>query len=168
MALNQNISMRVKQKHASQTDWEKAVNFTPLAGEIIIYDGASGSNPRIKVGDGVTKVTALPFVDSVVAAGGLNLYGPDDDVSLTWGGTFEVPYISVSGDRIVEVGMREITLPEEPDFEPTTTTTSVTYVTSAGTLPTLGFAKSGTALDITWNPGTLPTYETKTVVDSVS
>lgn len=42
-------------------NWEKAVNYVPAAGTIIIYE-YKGAAPRIKMGDGVTKVNALPFL----------------------------------------------------------------------------------------------------------
>lgn len=59
-------------------DWEKAKNFIPKKDQIIIYDGSKQegqyiSLPRIKIGDGVTKVNDLPFapttIDIMYAAG---------------------------------------------------------------------------------------------------
>ena len=51
-------------------DWEKAKNFIPKKDQIIIYDGIKENDkyirpPRIKIGDGVTKVNDLPFEPSV-------------------------------------------------------------------------------------------------------
>ena len=52
------------QKHDVQANWEKATNFTPMAGEIIVYDIDENYNyERFKIGDGVTLVNELPFVD---------------------------------------------------------------------------------------------------------
>lgn len=48
---------RIVMKHDTSTNWNKAINFIPLAGEIIVYDDLK----KIKVGDGVTKVDKLPF-----------------------------------------------------------------------------------------------------------
>lgn len=42
-------------------NWEKAVNYVPAAGTIIIYE-YEDSVPRIKMGDGITKVNVLPFL----------------------------------------------------------------------------------------------------------
>ena len=47
-------------------DWEKAKNFIPRKNQIIIYDGIKQDDryikpPRIKIGDGFTKVNDLPF-----------------------------------------------------------------------------------------------------------
>lgn len=51
-------------------DWEKAKNFIPKKDQIIIYDGVKVDGkytepPRIKIGDGKTKVNDLPFEPSV-------------------------------------------------------------------------------------------------------
>lgn len=54
---------RLVQKHDTQANWEKATGFIPMAGEIIIYDiDATHTHERVKVGDGKTLVSALPFV----------------------------------------------------------------------------------------------------------
>ena len=49
---------RVVMKHDTKAHWDLAVNFIPLAGEIIVYDDLK----KIKVGDGVTKVNDLKFI----------------------------------------------------------------------------------------------------------
>lgn len=57
------LNTRIQQKHDSQTNWDKATNFIPKDGEIIIYDAdANNAKPRIKVGDGTSKLSALPFI----------------------------------------------------------------------------------------------------------
>jgi len=41
----------------------KAVNFTPLKGEIIIYSKDENYDyDRIKIGDGISNVNSLPFI----------------------------------------------------------------------------------------------------------
>lgn len=52
------LKTRLKQKRDSSANWAKATNFTPLAGEIIVYSDLN----MIKIGDGTTKVSALPFL----------------------------------------------------------------------------------------------------------
>ena len=53
---------RIIQKHDSETNWEKATNFIPKAGEIIIYDTDETHHYcRIKIGDGSTLINNLPF-----------------------------------------------------------------------------------------------------------
>ena len=66
--------IRIKQKHDTETNWKKATNFKPEAGELIVYDADTGhTTPRFKVGDGTKLVNALPFVgtDEVLVGSGL-------------------------------------------------------------------------------------------------
>lgn len=60
---------RLTIKHDIAANWAKAVNFIPLAGELILYDGVVENGnyieyPKLKIGDGKTKINDLPFVDS--------------------------------------------------------------------------------------------------------
>lgn len=43
-------------KQDSTENWNKAKNFIPKKGEILMYDGI-----KLKIGDGKTKVSDLPF-----------------------------------------------------------------------------------------------------------
>ena len=50
---------RIQIKHDIAANWEKAKNFIPLAGELVIYDGLLENGiyiepPRLKIGDGKT------------------------------------------------------------------------------------------------------------------
>ena len=65
MANEKTIKTRIQLKNDTESNWNKAVNFIPLKGELIIYS-ADGAHPfsRLKVGDGNTTVIALPFIDS--------------------------------------------------------------------------------------------------------
>ena len=85
---SKNIHTRIKHKHGFEYEWLAAVNFVPFAGELIIYDKEVDSDgnaitkvvddvetpvnqlagrtepipySRLKVGDGNTTVTNLPF-----------------------------------------------------------------------------------------------------------
>lgn len=61
------VKTRFIQKHDTETNWLKATNFTPLEGEIIIYDiDYTYDYPRIKIGDGATNVNNLPFITGVI------------------------------------------------------------------------------------------------------
>jgi len=53
-----------KIKRDTEQNWKKAKNFIPKKGEVIIYD--CDSITRIKVGDGITKINDLSFVEEVV------------------------------------------------------------------------------------------------------
>lgn len=61
---NKNFNTRIQLKNDTEANWNKATNFIPLEGEAIIYS-ADSTHPfsRLKVGDGVTVVSELPFVE---------------------------------------------------------------------------------------------------------
>ena len=66
MALNKQINARQQQKHDIEANWILAGNngFVPLNGEIIVYDKDDNYDfQRVKIGDGVTDVNALKFVN---------------------------------------------------------------------------------------------------------
>ena len=69
MATN-TINSRIQLKNDTEVNWNKAVNFIPKKGEVIIYS-ADGTHPfsRIKVGDGLTTVINLPFIDAATLDG---------------------------------------------------------------------------------------------------
>lgn len=57
-----NIKTRIIHKHDTEENWNKAINFIPRQGEIIVYDvDATHTYERFKIGDGVTNVNSLPF-----------------------------------------------------------------------------------------------------------
>ena len=59
-----NILSRIQHKHDIEANWNKAVNFIPMQGEIIVYDIDETYNyERVKIGDGTTKINDLPFID---------------------------------------------------------------------------------------------------------
>lgn len=57
---NKTFQGRIVQKHDTKANWDKALNFVPLLGEIIIYDDLND----FKIGDGVSKVGELEFAVS--------------------------------------------------------------------------------------------------------
>lgn len=59
------LNTRIIHKHETEANWLLATNFIPMQGEIIIYDiDSTHTYERVKVGDGKTLVSALPFVDA--------------------------------------------------------------------------------------------------------
>ena len=59
------MKTRMIQKHAIESDWAKATNFTPLKGEIIVYDiDDNYAYERFKIGDGIQNVNDLPFANA--------------------------------------------------------------------------------------------------------
>ena len=61
---NKTFQGRIVQKHDTEANWKKAINFVPLKGEIIVYDDLK----KIKIGDGVTKVGNLAFINDNVSS----------------------------------------------------------------------------------------------------
>ena len=65
------IKTRIQLKSDTEANWNKAGpkdgsnGFVPLSGELIVYT-ADATHPfcRLKVGDGVTNVVSLPFIDA--------------------------------------------------------------------------------------------------------
>lgn len=63
MSEKNTLRARLVNKHDIEANWLKATNFTPLQGELIVYDVDENYNyERIKMGDGVTNVNELPFI----------------------------------------------------------------------------------------------------------
>ena len=63
--MSKTINARIINKHDIEANWKKATNFSPMAGEIIVYDIDENYNyERIKIGDGTTNVNDLPFSNS--------------------------------------------------------------------------------------------------------
>jgi hypothetical protein len=63
------MKKQITLKHDLSVNWAKAINFIPKIDELILYDGVMENGnyvelPRLKRGDGVTKLKDLPFLDS--------------------------------------------------------------------------------------------------------
>ena len=71
--MSKTLQTRVQMKHDTETNWNKATNFVPLAGEIIVYDvDETNLTPRVKIGDGSTLLADLPFTYLPLTGGTLN------------------------------------------------------------------------------------------------
>lgn len=86
MAANKTFNTRVQLKNDIEANWIKAVNFSPLLGELIIYNAEIDNvtalpqdpetkqtlrnywitYPRIKIGDGENNVNDLPFITDAI------------------------------------------------------------------------------------------------------
>ena len=53
-----NIKSRIIHKNDTNENWQKAVNFIPKLGEIVIYNSEKS---WFKIGDGKTNINDLPF-----------------------------------------------------------------------------------------------------------
>ena len=75
MADNKVLKTRIQMKNDTSENWAKATTFVPLKGELIVYNDNDGNAPRMKVGDGVTLLSELPFITS---SGGSFLFQPEE------------------------------------------------------------------------------------------
>ena len=73
MAGLKKLSTRIINKHATAAVWN-TTNFTPLQGEIVVYDpgydskdGKTYSRERMKIGDGTHNIQDLPFANELEA-----------------------------------------------------------------------------------------------------
>ena len=58
---------RIVNKHAVESEWNNVPSFIPEQGEIIVYDvDANYTYERFKIGDGVTAVGNLPFINNAI------------------------------------------------------------------------------------------------------
>lgn len=74
-------------KHDIAANWAKAINFIPNFDELILYDGILENGkyielPRLKRGDGKTKLNELPFIESASSNTDLNYLYYDDTLEL--------------------------------------------------------------------------------------
>lgn len=64
------ILSRVQLKIDSETNWNAHSSFVPLLGELIVYSpDSTHTYSRIKIGDGLTTVVNLPFIDASTVGG---------------------------------------------------------------------------------------------------
>lgn len=94
------LKTRLLMKNDTAINWAKATNFIPKAGEIIIYNE---NPPKIKIGDGKTKVNSLPFISSSVYVGDTE---PTENYDLwidTSTGSASVIYTQAEKDKLAEI-----------------------------------------------------------------
>ena len=67
------LNTRIQMKTDTEANWNKATNFIPKNGEIIIYaTDTTHSYQRVKVGDGKTLVNNLPFINDAITESTIN------------------------------------------------------------------------------------------------
>ena len=63
MSIEKNMNTRIQHKHDIEANWNKALNFIPKIGEIIVFDIDDKCNySRFKFGDGVRTINDLEFL----------------------------------------------------------------------------------------------------------
>ena len=86
------VRTRIINKHDTEANWDKATNFIPKQGELIVYDiDSSHSYERFKIGDGTTTISNLPF------AVNKDLFEAGDNISITKASDSEKVTISATG-----------------------------------------------------------------------
>lgn len=81
------LQARIQNKIDLTANWEKATNFVPKKGEIIVYsDGGGTGIPKMKVGDGATKVGSLEFITATVPDASDTVSGIVNTGEQTFGG----------------------------------------------------------------------------------
>ena len=71
------MKKQITLKHDIAANWAKAINFVPKFDELILYDGVMENGvyielPRLKRGDGITKLNDLPFLESTTSNNEIN------------------------------------------------------------------------------------------------
>lgn len=101
------LQARIQNKCDTTANWAKATNFVPKKGEIIVYsDGGGIGVPKMKVGDGATKVGSLEFITATVPDASATVSGIVNTGEQTFGGnktfqgTFRVVSASGTGPNV--------------------------------------------------------------------
>lgn len=81
------MKKQITLKHDLAVNWAKAINFIPKIDELILYDGVLEDGvyvelPRLKRGDGKTKLNDLPFLDSISVNNEIKYSYYDDTLEL--------------------------------------------------------------------------------------
>ena len=81
------MKKQITLKHDLAENWKKAVNFIPKLNELILYDGVLENGvyvelPRLKRGDGQTRLNDLPFLDASESNTEVNYLYHDDTLEL--------------------------------------------------------------------------------------
>lgn len=59
------LNATIQLKNDTEANWNRNSDFIPKAGEMIVYLVDESHNaPRLKIGDGITTVVDLPFINS--------------------------------------------------------------------------------------------------------
>lgn len=141
MAGEKVIKTRIQLKNDTETNWNKAINFIPKQGEIIIYS-ADDSHPfsRLKVGDGNTTVTTLPFIDAGTI-NGENL----TDVIITGANRYSFPPIGQENKLYIDLDKNVIYC-----YKPTSGFTQLSHFRYTANKTQISTVDG-------WDPGTMTT-----------
>ena len=141
MANDKVIKTRIQLKNDTEANWNKAINFIPKQGEIIIYS-ADDSHPysRLKVGDGATPVIGLPFIDAGTINGEVLA-----DVIITRVNRYAFPFVGQENKLYVDLDKNVIYC-----FKPNSGYTQLSHFKYTVTKTQISTINS-------WNPGIMTT-----------
>ena len=162
---------RIQLKTDTQDNWD-ASSLIPLAGEMIIYSADNNHNySRLKVGDGVTQVTRLPFID----AGTIDGNGLPEGAVFTYANSNLFPHPGVQNSLYIDLSTNVIYCytpsngyTQLSNFTYTIDKTNVSNITYWRSGSATRMAADGGVLKVT--TGTVPSlnYETISVVRNVT
>ena len=165
---NNTINTRIQLKHDTEFNW-LAHPIVPLLGELIIYTADSThAYSRLKVGDGITNTTDLPFIDSGTLNGTeveLVKFATYDNFPSA--GSPDKLYVDLSNNAIYHYtgynGYAKLS-----NFEYNITKTVVSYITwwSAGRMTNLSVTNNVLKVNNGFAPELL--YEPKSVVQDIT
>ena len=171
MPATNTFESRIRLKTDTEANWN-AHPITPLMGELIIYTAdETHSYSRLKVGDGSTSVTTLPFVD----AGTIDGHDLPDGTIFSYANRSSFPFPGVPNALYVDLATGRIFCytsasgyTQLSNFTYTISKTNASNITywRTGTQPT--FQVEGGVLKVT--TGILPSlnYETVSVVRDIT
>lgn len=153
------LNTRIVHKHDTAANWNKATNFVPKQGELIVYDrDADYAYERIKIGDGATNVNTLPFVDDALSATLVEQINAVDDkvdaVSTLVGDTAVSDQIAAA--NVIHVGP---TQPTDPNIQVWINTAEE----GTGIIPVLPRIATITLSANAWNGSTEPFSQPVTI-----
>lgn len=165
---NNTINTRIQLKHDTEANW-LAHPIIPLVGEVIIYTpDITHSYSRLKVGDGSTNTTNLPFIDSGTLNGTeVELVKAANFNSFPLSGSPDKLYVDLSTNTIYHcTGANGYT--KLSNFTYTIAKTSVSDITHwrAGRITKASIENNVLTIDNGLAPELL--YESKSVVSNIT
>lgn len=133
-------------------------------GNLIVNVPWTDNNTTYTAGIGLT-LSGTQFVHTSYGTAGT--YGPSANATLTFGGTFTVPYVTTNAQgHITASGVRTFTMPDNPNTD--TKVTQNAAITTAGNYPViLGYSTATTAVTNTVNKTSTLTYNPSTKMLSI-
>ena len=136
---------RIRLKADTEANWN-AHPITPLSGELIIYSADGTHNySRLKVGDGSTIVTALPFID----AGTIDGNGLPEGAVLSYMNRESFPYPGIQNTLYIDLSTNVIYC-----YNPSSGYTQLSNFTYT-------FEKASVSQITEWKTGTKPTFSSE-------